>query len=145
MFVRKYYFYIGRTWFWTSLESDLPERIGGRLAVYFLALTSKCQAAATQATQRARWDLNPESANSQQWTLTANQVRDLATIIGPAVVLYCYWRAVQLWDWLIVVDHLLDEKATVTIYFCLIKYHQGNVIEMVSEKASFLKKLLKNI
>jgi hypothetical protein len=27
MFVRRYYFYIGRTWFWTSLESDLPETV----------------------------------------------------------------------------------------------------------------------
>jgi hypothetical protein len=43
------------------------------------------------------------------------------------------------------VDHLLGDKASLTIYFCLIKYHQGNVIEVMSEKASFLKKLLKNI
>jgi hypothetical protein len=27
MFVRRYYFYFGHTWFWTSLESDLPETI----------------------------------------------------------------------------------------------------------------------
>jgi hypothetical protein len=33
----------------------------------------------------------------------------------------------------------------VTIYFCLIKYHRDNVLEMMSEKVSFLKKLLKNI
>jgi hypothetical protein len=43
------------------------------------------------------------------------------------------------------VDHLLGEKTSVTIYFCLIKYHQSNVIEVMSEIASFLKKLLKNI
>jgi hypothetical protein len=43
------------------------------------------------------------------------------------------------------VDHLLSDKTFVTIYFCLIKYHRDNVIEVMSEKASFLKKLLKNI
>jgi hypothetical protein len=43
------------------------------------------------------------------------------------------------------VDHLLDKRASVTIYFCLIKYHRGNVIEVMSEKANFLKLLLKNI
>jgi hypothetical protein len=42
-------------------------------------------------------------------------------------------------------DHFLGDKASVTIYFYLIKYHRGNVIEVISEKASFLKKLLKNI
>jgi hypothetical protein len=40
-------------------------------------------------------------------------------------------------------DHLLDEKASMIIYFCFIKYHQGNIIEVMSKKASFLKKLLK--
>jgi hypothetical protein len=43
------------------------------------------------------------------------------------------------------VDHLLDDKASVTIYFCLIKYYRGDVIEVMLEKANFLKKLLKNI
>jgi hypothetical protein len=42
-------------------------------------------------------------------------------------------------------DHLLGDKASVTIYFCLIKYHRDNVLEVISEKASFLKKLLNNI
>jgi hypothetical protein len=46
---------------------------------------------------------------------------------------------------LIVVDHLLGEKTSVTIYFCLIKYHRDNIIKIMSEKASFLKKLMKNI
>jgi hypothetical protein len=32
-----------------------------------------------------------------------------------------------------------------TINIFLIKYYQGNVIEVMLEKASFLKKLLKNI
>jgi hypothetical protein len=52
---------------------------------------------------------------------------------------------VRLWVWFIAMDHLLGDKASVTIYFCLIKYHQNDVIEVISEKASFLKKLLKNI
>jgi hypothetical protein len=42
-------------------------------------------------------------------------------------------------------DHLLDDKVFVTIYFCLIKYPRDDVIEVMSKKASFLKKLLKNI
>jgi hypothetical protein len=42
------------------------------------------------------------------------------------------------------VDHLLGDKAFVTIYFSLIKYHRGDVIEVMSGKPSFLKKLLKN-
>jgi hypothetical protein len=46
---------------------------------------------------------------------------------------------------IIVVDHLLSEKASVTIYFYLIKYHRNNVLEVMLEKTSFLKKLLKNI
>jgi hypothetical protein len=46
---------------------------------------------------------------------------------------------------LITMDHLLDKKASLTIYFYFIKYHRGNVIEVMSEKANFLKKLLKNI
>jgi hypothetical protein len=32
-----------------------------------------------------------------------------------------------------------------TIYFCLIKYHQSNVIEVMLKKTSFLKKLLKKL
>jgi hypothetical protein len=39
----------------------------------------------------------------------------------------------------------LGDKASMTIYFCLIKYHRDHVLEVMSEKASFLKKLLKNI
>jgi hypothetical protein len=27
------------------------------------------------------------------------------------------------------VDHLLGEKTSMIIYFCLIKYHRGNIIE----------------
>jgi hypothetical protein len=38
-----------------------------------------------------------------------------------------------------------SDKASMTIYFCLIKYHQDLVLEVMSKKASFLKKLLKNI
>ena len=37
------------------------------------------------------------------------------------------------------------KKASVTIYFCLIKSHRGNTIEVMLKKASLLKKLLKNI
>jgi hypothetical protein len=42
-------------------------------------------------------------------------------------------------------DHLLDKKAYVIIYFWLIKCHRGNIIEVMLEKARFLKKLFKNI
>ena len=74
-----------------------------------------------------------------------HQVRGLVTVIRPVVVLYCYWQVVWLWVWLIIMDHLLSDKASVTIYFCLIKFHWGSTIEVMSEKANFLKKLLKNI
>jgi hypothetical protein len=42
-------------------------------------------------------------------------------------------------------DHLLGENSSAIIYFYLIKYHRDNIIKVISEKASFLKNVLKNI
>jgi hypothetical protein len=69
----------------------------------------------------------------------------VATVIGLAVILYLAIDKLYDSESNFAVDHLLDDKAFVTIYFCLIKYHRGNVIEVILEKATFLKKLLKNI
>ena len=55
------------------------------------------------------------------------------------MVLYYYCEVVQFWVWYIIIDNLLDNKTSVTIYFYLIKYHQGNVIKVMLENTSFLE------
>ena len=58
----------------------------------FPTFTSNAKLQLLRPNQRIRRDSNPEPLATNRRTLTASQVRNLATVDSPAAVLYCdYW------------------------------------------------------